>query len=238
MTLPFRAIIFDFDGVIADTEPFHFKAFRKVLAEEGMTLTEKEYYRKYLGVDDLGCFKSVLASHGRRPGTEKIASLMARKSCIYTDNIMKKLSFIPGVIAFVKRAAKRYPLAIASCALRQEILMILRKAGIDKAFQVIVSAEDISRGKPDPEGFLKALKNLNRTGNIRRSGKPIKPHECLVIEDSPFGIEGAGRAGMPCLAIATSYTAKDLTEARAVRRNFLGLTPSSLEKLFQSCKAP
>jgi len=238
MTLPFRAIIFDFDGVIADTEPFHFKAFRKVLAEEGMGLTEKDYYGKYLGVDDLGCFKGVLASHGRRPGTEKIASLMARKSCIYTDNIMKKLSFIPGVIAFVKSAAKRYPLAIASCALRQEILMILMKGGIDKAFQVIVSAEDISRGKPDPEGFLKALKNLNRTGNIRRSGKPIKPHECLVIEDSPFGVEGAGRAGMQCLALATSYTAKDLTDACVVRRNFVGLTPSSLEKLFQSCKAP
>jgi len=238
MTLPVRAIIFDFDGVIADTEPFHLKAFRKVLADEGITLTEREYYEKYLGVDDLGCFKSVLASYGRRPGPNKIASLMARKSCLFKENILKKLSFVPGVIPFVKRAAKRYPLAIASCALRQEILMILRKAGIDKAFQVIVSAEDISRGKPDPEGFLKALKNLNKTGKILRLGKPIKPQECLVVEDSPFGIEGARRAGMPCLAIATSYTAKDLTEARIVRRNFLGLTPSSLEKLFRSCKAP
>jgi len=237
MTLPFRAIIFDFDGVIADTEPFHFKAFQKVLADEGMTLTERDYYGKYLGVDDLGCFKSVLASYGRRPGPKKIASLIRRKSCIYTENIIKKLSFIPGVITFVKRAAKRYPLAIASCALRQEIVMILRKGGIDNAFQVIVSAEDISRGKPDPEGFLKALKNLNRTGKIRRSGKPLKPQECLVIEDSPFGVEGARRAGMPCLAVASSYTVKNLAGARVVRKNFLGLTPSSLEKLFLSGKA-
>ncbi len=233
MTHSLRAIIFDFDGVIADTEPFHLQAFQKVLSKEGVSLTEKEYYKKYLGMDDKECFTTVLSLHGRKLTQKKVSSLIQKKSRHYMTAISKGLSFIPGVVPFVKKASQRYSLAIVSGALRREIAAILKVGGIEKAFSVIVSAEDIRKGKPDPEGFFTALKRLNQRRKPRQPQRtPIHPWECLVVEDSPFGIEAAIQAGMPCLALSTSYPSGDLSRAHIVRKHFVGLTLSSLERAF------
>ena len=123
--------------------------------------------------------------------------------------------WFPGACDFVRQVAAKYPLAIASGALRSEICYILRQGCLNKYFSVLVAAEDVRNGKPHPEGFLTAMKILNKKLGLR-----LKPRECLVVEDSLEGIEAARRAGMRCLALATSHPMSKLRSADAVVRNY------------------
>jgi len=224
------AILFDFNGVIADDEPIHLKMFQKVLAEEGIHLSREEYYRTYIGMDDRGCFESALAEQGRGVTPQKILELVAKKARYYESYIRDHLVFFPGVITFVRRAAARYPLAIASGALRSEIEFILQRGGIRQAFQSIVSAEDVSRGKPHPEGFLLALSLLNKG---RNEGDALRAQRCLVIEDTLAGVQAARAAGMRCLAIANSYSVGELSPvADLVATTLEDLPLERLEALF------
>ncbi|MBM4124437.1 MAG: HAD family phosphatase [Nitrospira sp.] len=209
-----RAIVFDFDGVVADNEPIHFAMFRRVLGEIGLPLTEAEYYATYLGYDDKGCFAAVLAAHGRPAPKALVDELIDRKARAYLDHIKQHLVIFPGVRELVRDAARRYRLGIASGALRHEIEFILEQAGIRKEFEHITSSEDVSQGKPDPEGFLHALAALNRQ---TPPGQPrLAAADCLVIEDSIPGIRAAHAAGMKVLAVANTHTLQDLHEADAV----------------------
>ncbi|MGH7273612.1 MAG: HAD-IA family hydrolase [Nitrospiria bacterium] len=227
-----RALIFDFNGVIANDEPLHLELFQKVLAEEGLSLSEQDYYGKnYLGMDDRGCFTAVLEAHGRAPMEGDLQRLIDRKASYYQQSIQNRLILFPGAVDSVKLASAHYPLAIASGALRHEILMILEHAGIKQYFTAIVSAEDVREGKPSPDGFVEALKRLNN--HPSRAAQPILPGECLAIEDSPFGIAAARSAGMKCLAIANSYPAERLREAHLVIKSLKGLTLEVIEQLFQ-----
>lgn len=221
-----RAVIFDFDGVIADTEPLHFAAFRKVLAEIGVALTEADYYANYLGYDDKGCFAAALAANGRPAPPATVADLVARKAGAYMEHIRRHLVVFPGVRELVRGAAARYRLAIASGALRHEIEFILEQAGIRKEFAQITSAEDVTRGKPDPEGFLHALASLNR----ERPAEPLAAADCLVIEDSIPGIRAARAAGMKVLAVANTHTIQDLREADAVTHSLEGMNLTELSE--------
>lgn len=221
-----RAVIFDFDGVIADTEPIHFAAFRKVLAEIGVALTEADYYANYLGYDDKGCFAAALAANGRPAPPATVADLVARKAGAYMEHIRRHLVVFPGVRELVRDAAARYRLAIASGALRHEIEFILEQAGIRREFAHITSAEDVTRGKPDPEGFLHALASLNR----ERPDEPLAAADCLVIEDSIPGIHAARAAGMKVLAVANTHTIQDLREADAVTHSLEGMNLTELSE--------
>lgn len=207
-----RAIIFDFDGVIADTEPLHFAALRQVLAGVDIALTEAEYYTDYLGFDDRGCFLAALRSHQRQASPDLLAALMDRKAQAYLSAVNDHLAIFPGVRELVQEAAARYPLAIASGALRNEIELILEAAGLRKAFLHITSAEDVTRGKPAPEPFLHAMAGLNR----QPAQAALIPDDCLVIEDSLPGIRAARAAGMKVLAVANTHTVQDLGEADAI----------------------
>jgi len=225
-----RAIVFDCDGVIADNEPVHLRCFQKVLGEEGMTLTEKEYYDVYLGMDDKGCFSAVLAAHGRPVTSSRINDLVERKARYYEEAIKRELVLFPGVTSLVRQASQHYRLAMASGALRHEIDLILKAAGIREAFKMIVSAEDVSAGKPDPEGFQKALSRINTASPI--PDPAITPSECLVIEDSIAGIEAAKAAGMRCLAVTHSYSRDALRQADLIVSSLEGLKLETLERLF------
>lgn len=221
-----RAMIFDCDGVIADTEPLHLAAFQKALAEEDITLTEEDYYSHYLALDDRGCFTKVFAECGRDLSPEKLAELITRKAA-YIEPVMRaRLRLFPGVAEFIRAAAARYPLAVASGALRHEIEMVLEHGGIRGCFNVIVSAEDVERGKPDPEIFLKALALIND------GGRSISQGECLVIEDSIHGIQAARKAGMKCLALANSYPKDSLSEADCVADSLAELPLAQVEMIF------
>ncbi len=223
MSFP-KAIIFDFNGVIADDEPSHLVMFQKVLQEEGLSLSAEEYYREgYLGMDDRGCFETVLVKAGRDTSPAKIGELIRRKALYYDDYIRERIIFFPGVLDFIRKAAARMPLAICSGALRSEIQMILEAGRIRDSFSVIVSAEDVKRGKPDPEGFLLALARINQKQRV-----PILPAETLVIEDSIAGIAAAQRAGMKALAVTNSYPSEVLASADRVVRSLEALDPASL----------
>ena len=207
-----RAVIFDFDGVIADTEPVHFEALRQTLAGIDITLTEADYYATYLGFDDRGCILEALRVN-RRPITESIVQdLMRTKAGAYLPAIRDHLVIFPGVREFVEAAAAAYPIAIASGALRPEIDLILEQAGLRKAFRHITSAEDVTRSKPDPQPFLHALAGLNR----QQGRSPLTADACLVIEDSLPGIRAAKAAGMKVLAVTNTHTVQDLHEADAI----------------------
>jgi len=225
------AIIFDFDGVIADTEPLHFADFRQTLAEIGISLTESDYYANYLGYDDRGCFIAALTAHQRPTDPAALAQLMQRKAHAYLESVKDHLVIFPGVREFVCEAAAAYPLAIASGALRHEIEMILDQVGLRKEFLHITSAEDVTRGKPDPQPFLHALSALNR----QCREQAITAGSCLVIEDSIPGIRGAKTAGMKVLAVANTHTIQDLHEAHAVTKSLSQVRLSELrERLWPS----
>ncbi|HSL05307.1 MAG TPA: HAD family phosphatase [Nitrospiraceae bacterium] len=218
------AIIFDFDGVIADTEPLHFASFRQTLAETGISLTESDYYTNYLGYDDRDCFIAALTAHQGPSDHAVLSQLMQRKAHAYLESVHNHLVIFPGVHEFVREAAAAFPLAIASGALRHEIEVILEQAGLRKEFLHITSAEDVTRGKPDPQPFLYALAALNR----QRPAQAITAGSCLVIEDSIPGIRAAKTAGMKVLAVANTHTIQDLHEAHVVTQSLAQVRLSEL----------
>jgi HAD superfamily hydrolase (TIGR01509 family) len=223
-----RALIFDFNGIIVDDEPIHFELFRRVLAEEGIELTEQDYYARYLGFDDRGAFTAAHREQGRLLDEQRLARLIGRKAVYYQNEIRNNVRIFPGVEKLVADLARTFPLAVASGALRDEIETILSTAGLLKHFAVIISAEDVNEGKPEPEIFLKALARLNAQFE---NAPPITAADCLVIEDSKEGIRGARRAGMKCLAVSNSHPAELLHEANAVVRSLEEVDRSFLEEI-------
>jgi beta-phosphoglucomutase len=221
-----RAVIFDFNGIIVDDEPIHFELFQRVLKEEDINLTEADYYERYLGYDDRGAFSTAYREHDRALSRSKLAQLIERKAAYYREDIKAKMRVFPGIQTLVPNLAKQLPLAIASGALRNEIEIILSSIGLFTHFRAIVSAEDVTRGKPEPEIFLTALERLNAALD---SNHRISPAECLVIEDSKEGIRGARRAGMKCLAVTNSHPAKLLDEADSILDSLEGITQKQLE---------
>ncbi|MET0501432.1 MAG: HAD family phosphatase [Candidatus Binatia bacterium] len=222
-----RALIFDFNGIIVDDEPIHFALFQRVLAEEKITLTETDYYARYLGFDDRGAFTASYREHGRSLGEQQLARLITRKAVYYQAAIRNNVTIFPGVKHLATTLAAKLPLAVASGALRQEIETILATAELLDCFKTIVSAEDVTRGKPEPEIFLKALTALN----LQHIGLPIAAADCVVIEDSKEGIRGARRAGMKCLAVTNSHPPELLAEATAIVKSLEEVDLPYLEKI-------
>jgi len=223
-----RAVIFDFNGIIVDDEPIHFKLFQRVLGEEGITLTEKDYYARYLGFDDRGAFSAGYHENKRSLSENKLAELIARKAAYYQEAIRDHVTIFPGVETLIANLSPRLPLAVASGALRDEIETILSTAALLQHFTAIVAAEDVRHGKPEPEIFLKALEQINAG---RDAHDQINAGDCLVIEDSKEGIKGARRAAMKCLAVTNSHPPELLKDASAVVKSLTEVDLNFLESL-------
>jgi beta-phosphoglucomutase len=223
-----KAIIFDCDGVIADTEPLHLATAQKVLKEEGIYLTDQDYFNEYLALDDKGCFTKAFANHGRTISKEQLAELINRKA-LYVEPLMQvNLKLFPGINDFIERVSTKYPIAIASGARREEIDLILKHGNLEAYFPIIISTEDVVNSKPAPEAFLRAWSLLNESSN-----ESIEQKECLVIEDSIHGVHAAHSAGMKCLAVTNSYAAELLSEAELVVTTLSGLSLEKIESLFE-----
>ena len=215
-----RAIVFDFDGVIADSEPLHLRALQEVLAPLGTTVERDEYYQRYLGYDDVGAFRAISADRGLGLDDGGIRKLIVAKSVIYRSLLEGDGVLYPGAAACVERLANDYPLGIASGALRHEIEAILRGGGLSPYFRFIVASGETSAGKPAPEPYLRAA-DLH--------GLP--PAECVAIEDSLWGIESARGAGMKCVGITHTYPASKLPGADAIVERLDQFTPELIRRL-------
>ncbi len=224
-----RALIFDFDGVLVDSEPLIFKLTQEMAAMADWEVTEEEYYRDYLALDDRGIVEHLYRSHGRAVDAARRDDLVAWKMRAYAELIRNGLPPIAGAVEFVREAAAKYPLAIASGSLRSEIEHLLVKLGLRSAFQVLVTADDCEKSKPAPEVYLKALRRLGELAAF--ATVPLRASECLVIEDAPFGVVAAHAAGIKCLAIAHSRPARELGHADWVIER---LSEANLETYAQS----
>src|SRR5262249_42208891 len=142
INVPLRAIVFDFDGVIANSEPLHFRAFRDVLATVGVDLSEQSYYARYLGYDDVGVFKAVGVDRGLPWSANDIDAYVRAKAVRMEDAEAHGAILFPGAEAAIHRAARSQPLAIASGALGVEIRRVLERERLTSYFKAIVAAED------------------------------------------------------------------------------------------------
>ena len=194
-----RALIFDFNGVLADDDPIHMEAFREVAKEEGLSFTHEEYLNTYLPLNDWDCFKTLFRDFSRPLSSEKLQELIRRKSVYYFRSIADKTVLCADAAKAVKAASCCCHLAIASGARRDEIIHILKQGGLEDCFSAIIAAEDVRFGKPHPEPFSRAHEKL------KERDRTLKTSECVAIEDSIGGIQSAHEAGMRCLAIAHSY---------------------------------
>ncbi len=226
-----RAIIFDFNGVIADDETTHFLAFQQALAEDGLALTKDEYYGAYLGMDERTCTATLVQSATGKHDPARAQRIAERKATLFRSlTTTHKPPLFPGIVEFVQRAATHYRLAIASGGRRQQIKFALRGTSIEKVFVVLVSAEDAPIGKPDPAMYRLALARINETAP--HPHPVIQPAECLVVEDSLAGIQSALAAGMKVVGLATTYPVDQLTDAHLVLANLDGVSLERLEALF------
>jgi len=223
-----RAVIFDFDGVITDSEILHLRAFNHVLGQYGIEITTKDYYKDYLGLTDLDCFK--LLAHKGRLGldAEGIENLVKQKNRTFEELVKSEGRIIEGVRDFLQMLKQNnIPMAIYSGALLAEIELILEQSQLRSFFEAIVSAEQVKTGKPDPEGFVRALQKLNE-----KNENPILAEQCVVIEDSHWGLEAAKAAGMHTVAVTNSYDAEQLAMAERI---VTGLREVSIGDLQQLC---
>ncbi len=221
------AVIFDFDGVVVDSEPVHFAGFRDVLATLGLGLTIEDYYDKYLGYDDHDGLLIAARDRGAELSERQIADLTATKTALVQRAFRESIQPLPGSVALIRAiAAEGVPMAICSGALRDEIILASRTIGVLDCFQAIVAAEDVKRGKPDPEGYLVARELL-----AGAAGKELRPRRCIVVEDSPAGIDAAKAAGMKVLAVATSYSPNHLAKADRVVASLADITFAQLQEL-------
>ncbi|HEY9401928.1 MAG TPA: HAD family phosphatase [Pyrinomonadaceae bacterium] len=211
-----KAILFDFNGVVIDDEPLQLKAAQAALKAEGITLTDEDYYNS-LGMDDVTFFRAAFARAGREHTGEGFDRVLAESARLHRELIAEELPLFPGVVTFVKSLARRYPLAVVSMARRESIEYVLERAGLAKAFAVVVSAEDVTACKPDPACVNRALEKLNeaRRGSGDNSAGQLAPAECLVIEDAPPGIEAARAAGMRTLGVTNTVGEAALRAAGA-----------------------
>ena len=229
MTSALQAIIFDFDGVIADSEPLHFRAFQQALAEDGLELAPKEYYARYLGYDDVGMFQALGEDRGLPMDAARVKALVTRKGVKLQAMMSAGSVLFPGAADFVRAAAQAVPIAIASGALRHEIVEIIEAAGVSELFAAIVASGDTPESKPSPEPYRLAFERLRET-----TGTALDPRRCVAIEDSRWGLESARGAGLRCVGVTNSYSADELTGAELVVSGLQALTIEALDRLCAS----
>ena len=232
MTRALDAIIFDFDGVIADSERLHLRAFQDVLRPLGLDLPDEAYYADYLGYDDVGVFRKFAADRSLDWDQATRDRLLADKAARYDALVADGEMLFPGAAAFIREAAAVVPIAIASGALTHEIEEILTRAGLLHCFTAIVGADQTLRTKPSPDPYLEALHRLTARGHA------ISPSRTVAIEDSRWGLVSAATARLRVVAVATTYPATELTRhAELVVSGLDALTLAALDALCASAPA-
>jgi beta-phosphoglucomutase len=215
-----QAIVFDFDGVLADSEPLHLRVYQEILEPHGIHLDQATYAAKYLGFDDEGAFQQISADNQLLLGDEEIEMLIEEKSRLFQRLVSSRNVLYPGAVPCASRLGAVWPIGIASGALRAEIELMLRGAGLLEAFRFIVSAGDTDLTKPAPDPYLRAAELHG-----------VPPAACVAIEDSHWGLQSARAAGMRTIAITHTYPRASLTEADAIVDSLDEITPEFVNQL-------
>jgi len=226
MTRPLQAIVLDFDGVIANSEPLHLTAFQQALAPEGIELSPAEYFARYLGYDDVGLFLALAKDRGLAMSGADVTGLVTRKGERMQALLRSGTVLFPGATEFIREAAAAVPIAIASGALRHEIDEVIDAAGVSDLFSTIVAAGDTPQSKPSPAPYQLAIERLREA-----SGREIDPRRAVAIEDSKWGLESAQGAGLRLVGVTNSYPAHELTGAELVVDSLKALTLPALDRL-------
>jgi len=227
-----KAVFFDFNGVIIDDEPVQFQAYQVALEALGITLTEEQYYGA-LGMDDRAFVDSAFARAGRDSTEQERQAVIERKSDLHRALIEDELPLFPGVVTFLKTLSRRYRLGLVSMARRKEIDYVLERARLDGIFTVLGSAAEVTKHKPDPECYRRALEELNMV--CRPDQLPaLTAKDCVAIEDAPPGIESARAAGMWTIGVTNTVSETELRAAGAdvVTRSLADWTAGALHHLF------
>jgi HAD superfamily hydrolase (TIGR01509 family) len=227
-----KAILMDFNGVIIDDEPLQMKAYQEILANEGIALSEDHYYAS-MGMDDRTFLNAQYKRAEKDLTTEKVREILELKSVKWRELVDKEIPLFDSVENFVRKMEKDFALGIVSMALREEIEYVLERVDLRDCFSVIVSAEDVSACKPNPECYHTGF-NLIDAARTRRGSNPMVHGDCLVIEDAPQGIIAGKRAGLKTLGITNTVSAEKLREAGAdsVSKSLADWMPDSVRRVF------
>ena len=206
-----KIIIFDFDGVILDSENSHFIAFNEGLKNININISEDEYYSKYISLDDRGVITNVVNDKNISVTNEEINMIIKNKNDYFESRLIDNSKLFPGVEELIIQLSKNFVLSIGSGANRSEIIKTLKNNNIYDYFEIIVSADEVNNPKPNPETYNRVLDNINTDFNI---------NEIIVIEDSPGGIEAAKSAGLRCIAITNTFDNEELGKADIIVSNY------------------
>ncbi len=222
-----RAAVFDFDGVIVDSEPLHFRALHDALLADGVTISSEEYWGIYLAYHDRAAICLALEHHRQPAPPERVTRIEQRKIARFAE-LVPEVPVFEGARELVRALAAELPLAIASGARHEEIEAILQGLRLRDAFVAIVGVDDVARAKPDPLPYLEAARRL------ATNAPALAPAECVAFEDSPPGIASALGAGMRVVGVTHSYQPDKLDTAHRVVPSLAGVTLDELRSLFPS----
>ncbi|CAN5388131.1 HAD family phosphatase [soil metagenome] len=227
-----KAILMDFNGVIIDDEPLQLKAYQEILKGEGVDLTEDQYY-SCMGMNDKAFVEAAFKLSKKEVPADKIGEIVDQKTAKWREIVDEEIPLFDGVENFIRKMEKEFALGVVSMARREEIEYILEKTNLLNCFSIIVSAEEISTYKPDPECYLTGFNEVDAV-RTRLGGNPIVHEDCVVIEDAPQGILAGKRAGLKTLGITNTVSAEELREAGAdvVTHNLNDWMPDSFRRVF------
>jgi beta-phosphoglucomutase len=227
---PLKAVIFDCDGVLVDSEPLHYRAFQEVLEPLGLGYDYDRYLESYIGFDDRDGFMEAFKAARRPLEAAELKSLVRAKGEAFRRIVSRGLASFPGVVDLVRDlAAHEVPLAISSGALRSEIAMFLEALGLSTAFRTVVAADDVEKSKPDPETYRVALERLKAACRL----EVPSTRQVVAIEDTPTGIQSAKGAGLFVVAVTHSYEAAALQEADFVTDHLADLDATAIAGLLE-----
>ena len=222
----------DFNGVIINDEPLQLKAYQEILKSENIDLTEEQYY-SCMGMTDAELIAAAFKFNEKYLPEEKVDGFITQKTAKWREIVDREIPLFDGVENFVRKMEKEFALGVVSMARREEIEYILEKINLINCFSVIVSAEDVSVSKPDPECYLTGFNEVDAV-RTRRGGNPIVHRDCVVIEDAPQGIRAGKSAGLKTLGITNTVSADKLREAGAdvVSKSLADWMPDSFRRVF------
>ncbi len=223
------AVIFDFDGVLANSEPIHLEAFRAALATRGWDVPPRDYYDHFLGYNDEEAFAAMATRYAWPIDDGAIADLVATKLQFTTRRLGQPGVLYPDAAACVRRCGHVVPLAIASGAKREEIELVLGANDLRDAFRVIVASGETPQSKPAPDPYIRAVERLQEDGALPRGHGTAG--RCVAVEDSRWGLLSAKQAGLRCVGVTTSYPAEELNVADLVIDRLEELMPGRLDQL-------